>query len=67
MKIVMSITLSDDNELRFYDACRAASDRLLSLAHKAVQDGNAGQFIGTTNRVIEDTDHKTIGKILVTE
>jgi hypothetical protein len=68
MKVTMTIRPAYDNEIRFFDACKAAAQVLTELADRALQEGDCEQFVGLSFEVIEDTeDAECVGAILVSD
>lgn len=63
MKIKVEVTLLVDNEIRFFDACKAVADVLTVLGKQALEDGevpNPGKY-----EVLEPLDDEVIGYVRV--
>jgi hypothetical protein len=67
MKITMIVTLPTDNEIQFFDVCKAAADKLTEMAQQAIDAGDHEPFRGTTHDVILDVsdEPETVGQIKV--
>jgi hypothetical protein len=72
MKITMSIKVPDEghNNIRFFDACHAASEVLRGLGQTVLDSGDADPFRGSEHLVIDvatDPDGDMLGKIKVSQ
>lgn len=66
MKLTLKMEPAYDNEIHFYDACKAAADKLMELGKKALEDGDCEQFEGTSHEIVEDNDEaETVGMLEV--
>lgn len=64
MKIAVEVELSADNEIQFFDACKAVSDVLTELGEKALQNGEVPN-VGDEHEVREPQDDEVIGFVRV--
>jgi hypothetical protein len=68
VKITMIVTLPADNEIQFFDVCKAAAEKLTELAQQAIDAGDHEPFRGTTHDVVVDVsgdEPETVGQIKV--
>lgn len=66
MKVTMTLDPSADNEIRFYDACKAAARKLDEIAEQVLRDGDVDPLRGSRHDVVEDNDDaETVGAIRI--
>lgn len=56
MKITVSVTLPYDNEIQFFDACKAAADKLIEMANEAISEGDIDRFSGVKHELFAAGD-----------
>lgn len=67
MRIIIDVQPVYDNEIRFFDACKATAKKLEELGQKALDDGDCEQFDQTDHQIIDssDGDDEVIGSICI--
>lgn len=70
MKVTMTIQpTSGFDTIRFFDACKAATDKLMAIAQTVLDNDDLENFLNTEHEVLEvDGDEaEVIGKIKIKE
>jgi hypothetical protein len=65
VRIKIEVVLPYDNEIQFFDCCKAISDCVLQLAEKAIEDGDIEQFDGLRQSIFTVAEGESVGFIRV--
>lgn len=65
MKIVMTVELPYDNEIQFFDVCKGASNKLLELGQRALNEGELEKLVGRHEVIADNDDQVVVGDIEV--